>query len=1158
MKSLKILQSTAIAGILVFFISAVQPTTANDSKQTSTKYLTVSTSEMEVKVDKAVDTGTKLADFLNSLEKEFDVNFFYKSEILIDKRFSKRLIISKGESLYDILSQLFPDFGLDYNVLTHRTIGISKRDDKQESDGRSIIELVTGQVTDEETGNTIPGVNVIVKGTTIGTSTDADGNYELEAPSLQDTLIFSFIGYERTEVPINGQTTLNISLAEQAIQGQEILVSGYQTQQRASVTGSISSVDTELAFAGKAVNNPIQSLQGQVAGLFVNTSGNPSGEDTEIRIRGVSTLNDNSPLYVIDGVPTKESAFNALNPNDIDDIQVLKDAPSAAIYGSRASNGVILITTKKSRENTFTVNYSSELSISRITNRPDLLNPTQRAQVHFWANTYVGNNPDDIPVVDYDWERTGPGRFDYQLNNVILPDMLADGVRANKEGTDWFDEVTRTGAVQEHNISISTGGDRGGALFSARVHDNQYIYKERRFSKYQVRVNSQFDVFEDGSFTIGENLSLSTSRDNGYKDNLQDALSGRSLRPILPVYDEDGDFSGPPTGDFTDSENPLGLLNINSDDLTQKTTLFGNVYANIDLLDNLSWNSNFGLDWSSDRLRDIDRRYQWGFLSNRINSLDNRDTNNFNWNLNSTLNYKLDFENHSTNFLAGTEATQNSETWNLSRREDFSIETLDFFVEGAGSGSQIVDGFKTGFSLLSFFGKVDYAYKRKYLASATVRYDGSSKFAEGNRFGTFPSATIGWRVTQESFMDNVEFLSEFKLRAGWGRTGNQQIANSARFDLFDVSYDGLPSITPWDHSFSYANYGTAYSYSGADTGTLPSGFRRTQTANPNLRWEETSEYNIGVDFSINNDKIYGSIDYFNRNTSDILIQPEIISAIGEGGSRFLNGASVEVQGFEVSTTYRNQVGDFNYRIIGNLGFFDDEITELPSDVVDSYAGNSEKTILGRSPNALFGYVADGLFRTQTEVDEHANQPGKDLGRIRYKDLNGDGVINTQDQDFFGSSTANIEYGVNLVLNYHGFDFSTFWQGIARRDVLELNRDNFEFPSSGSGTNYGTRILEAWTPTNSDSDIPALTLNDDNNEFRTSTYFLSNGAYTKLRAITIGYTFSGFTFANNLRVYATGENLLTFKAPSFVGKDPERPTYDFPRPVRFNLGIDIQF
>jgi TonB-linked SusC/RagA family outer membrane protein len=1095
---------------------------------------------------------------LELLANKANVGFSYNPNVIPLKRIT---LMMSDVPAYEVLYKILEDTRLEPVLPPSKDVIVIREKDIQVGElNLNQVVTITGTVTDGQSSEPIPGVNVTIKGApSMGAATDLNGNYSLNVRSLErDTLRFSYIGYQILEEPINGRTTVDVSLALATVRGQEIVVSGYQTQQRVDVTGSISSVDIDAAFGGRTVNNPIQALQGQAAGLYVTTSGDPSGADTQVRVRGGSTLNDNDPLYVIDGVPTKQSAFSVLNPNDIADIQILKDAPSSAIYGSRASNGVILITTKKAVGNTFSVNYSSNLSFSRINNRPELLNPTERAEVEFWANVYVGNNPDDIPVVDYDWERTGPGRFDYQINSVILPDELAPGVPANKEGTDWFDVATRPGVIQEHSLSIAAGGERGGALFSGRIHDNQYIYKNRDFSKYQVRVNSHFDVIEGGGFTIGQNLSISTSKDRGLKSDLQDALSGRSLRPILPVYEDDGDFSGPPTGDFTDSENPLGLLTLDKDDVTRSTTVFGNVYANINLLQNLSWNSNFGIDWTDGINRNIARRYQWGFLSRNINYLENIDNNEFNWNLNSVLNYQLDLDDHSVTLLGGIEATENEEVWNLSRRDDFSLETVDFFVEGAASGNQSVNGARTGFSLLSFFTKADYAYQNRYLFSVTVRHDGSSKFAKENRFGTFPSFTVGWRINEESFMDDVSFLSELKLRAGWGRTGNQGISNEARFDLYDVSYQGNPVIMPWNSGFSYANYGTAYSYSGADTGTLPSGFRKVQTGNPNLQWETTEEYNVGVDYSIHNDKIFGSLDYFMRNTFDILIEPDIISAVGEGGARFLNGASVEVKGFEVSTTFRDRIGDINYRITGNLGFFDDKITKLPADVVDSFTGNTEQTILGRSPNALFGYVADGLFRSQAEIDAHAVQPGKDLGRIRYKDLNGDGVINTLDQKYFGSATANIEYGVNLGLNYKNIDFNAFLQGVAKRDVMDHPRDNYEFVSSGSGTNYGKRILNAWTPTNSGSSIPAVTVNDDNNEFRTSTYFLANGSYAKLRSVTLGYTLSNFSFAKSLRLYVTWENLFTIKAPSFISEDPERPTYTFPRPQTLNFGVDIQF
>lgn len=1019
-----------------------------------------------------------------------------------------------------------------------------------------LAQTVSGVVTDQADGEVLPGVNIIVKGTSLGTSTGMEGAYDLNVNSLQDTLVFSFVGYETQEVPINGREQIDIEMVQQTFEGQEIVVSGYQIQNTADVTGSISVVEPE-ALQNRTVSNPIKSMQGQVPGLYVNTSGDPTGA-TEVRIRGVSTLNNNDPLYVIDGVPTKQSAFEVLNPNDIESIQVLKDAPSAAIYGARASNGVILVTTKKSKANTFEVNYSSQVTLSQYATKPDVLDAEGRARAQWRAAVNDGLDPDQIPDVNYDWTRNQDGSA--TLNGVSFPDMITNGYPTSD--TNWYDVISERGVQQEHNISISSGSERGGARMSVRYYQDDYILKHRDYEKFTARINSSYK-FNEGKIEIGENLSFSNGLNKGLHDPgpLGQALN---VRPLLPVYTTGGEYSGPPTGAFVDNTNPLMELDYNKWDQTSRLNLFGNIYANFEVLENLSINTNFGIDWGNSHYRDIQRTYSTGYLSRDVNSLMNSKSEDFAWNFNATAQYDFEYEDHNATILAGTEATKNTFSQNASTREGFAIETLDYFVENAGSGSQFVSGSRTGFSLLSFFGKVDYSFNNKYLASATLRYDGSSKFGNENRYGAFPSFTLGWRLANEAFIsDNLPFISSLKLRVGWGQTGNQEISNIARFTLFEPSYGSERMLLPpWARGYDYANYGTAYDLFGNDTGSLPSGFRRIQTGNDELKWEATTETNIGLDYGLWDQKIAGSLDYFMRNTSDILISPAFIAVEGEGSSRFINGASVETRGWEAAITYRGGGNSFNYTVRANVGHFNDEITDLPSDVVDSYPGNSEKTILGESMNSIFGYVADGIFRTQQEVNNHADQPGKGLGRIRYKDLNGDGQITPLDQDYLGTSSANYEFGLNLKANYKRFDAEIFLQGVAGRDVIDERKERTDFTSLWAGTNYGSRTLDAWTPQNSDSDIPALTLADNNDEGRISTYFLADGSYLKMRRVSVGYTVQDFSVFSRLRVYVAGENLLTIKDNSgddaFTSPDPENPTSNYPRPRKVSLGLNVSF
>ncbi|MFH5884673.1 SusC/RagA family TonB-linked outer membrane protein [Halalkalibaculum sp. DA3122] len=1008
-------------------------------------------------------------------------------------------------------------------------------------------QTVSGQITDQSNGDPLPGVNVVVKNSTTGTATNSEGNYELEVRSLQDTLVVSFVGFERKEIPIDGRTTINIQLVPRVYEGDELVVSGYQVQRKVDVTGAVSIAETE-DFENSPTSNPIKSLQGSVPGLFINTNGDPAG-GAEVRVRGVSTLNNNDPLYVIDGVPTKQSAFDILNPNDIESIQVLKDAASASIYGARASNGVIVVTTKQAEENAFQVDYSSKFTHSAYTTKPSMLDTKGRARVQWQATVNDGGDPDEIPIVEYDWERKSDGTA--VLNSITIPEYITEGVPT--ANTDWFEAMTRDGFIQEHNLSVSTGGERGGAVLSLRYYKDEYIMKFNNYEKVSARINSHHN-FLDGDIKIGENLTISNGVDNGYGG--VPFANAWQIRPMLPVRTEDGSYSGPVTGDFVDQENPVMLLDYNQWDKTGSVNMFGNVYADISLLENLTMSNSFGIDWINSHSRDIQRTFNTGFISRETNSLENFKSESFNWNLSSTLQYDLQLNNHNTTFLAGVEATRNQYSNNFSYREDFAVETENYMVENAGSGRQSVGGSRTGSALLSYFGKINYVFNNKYLASATFRYDGSSRFGSNNRYGTFPSLSAGWRLGNESFIsNNLQVISELKFRASWGVTGNQEISDIARYTIYRTHY-GEDAV-----AFNSSN-GTAYDLNGADSGPLPSGFRKTQTGNSNLKWEETEEFNLGLDFGLFEDKLTGSIDVFERNTEDILISPDYIAVRGEGGNRFVNGASVETTGAEFFIEYRNQAGEFNYSIRGNVGHYKDKITELPADVVDSYPGNSEKTILGQSMNSHFGYVYDGIFQNQQEVDEHADQTGKGVGRIRYKDLNGDGVITPLDQKYLGTSTADYEYGLNLQASYKKFDVRVFLQGVLGREVYNQFKRRTDFASLWAGTNYGTRMLDAWTPSNRDTFIPAATLTDSNNEGRVSTYFIDNGSYLKLRQISLGYTPNNFLGTRSIRLFVTGENLLTVKDNSgidaFTAPDPEDPSIGLPRPRKVSVGINLSF
>jgi len=1007
---------------------------------------------------------------------------------------------------------------------------------------------IKGTVIDQVSQQALTGATVQETGTSNTVLTGESGSFQITVTSDTATLTVTYLGYISQRIPLNGVKTITVRLAPEDNALDEVVVVGYNTQRKVDLTGAVAVVNT-ADLTNSPSPNPIKALQGRIPGVSIVTDGNPAGGAT-VRIRGVSTLNNNDPLYIIDGVPTKSSAFSILNANDIESMQVLKDGSSAAIYGSRASNGVVIVTTKQAKNKGFTVNYSTALTSSRYTGIPKMLDSEDWARVQWQATINDGNDPDNIPFVSYDWDRDANGKA--TLHGLSIPEYIITGVRS--ANTNWFDAISRPGFIQEHNLAFSGAGENTGSMISLRFYDNKYVLQDKNNKRFSGRINTYQNLF-DQKIKIGENLVISNVLDNGMSSTLP-LSTALSLRPILPIFTDDGNYSGPVTGAFVDQQNPYMLLNINQWDQRNNLNVFGNFYVNAQLLSNLTLNTNFGIDWQKGRDRDIERKYHTGILSRDINSLRNGFADDFTWNINGTLQYDLHTNKHQATFLAGTELIKNKYQFSSTYREDFALETLDYFVEDAGTGQQLVSGNRSGYSLMSFFGKINYAYNDTYLVTVTTRYDGSSRFGSNNRFGFFPSISAGWRLDKESFIaESLPFFSELKIRGAWGVTGNQEISNTASYTTY------LPHYGENDIAFDSDN-GTAYDIRGADQGALPSGYRKTQTGNDNLRWEESSETNVGLDFAMLEGKLSGSFDYFNKRTKDILISPVYLAALGEGGNRYVNGASMQTRGFEVLLSYQDHSHALQYGITANLGHYRDKITDLPPDVVSSYPGNVEQNILGRSVNSLFGYVTDGIFKSQEEADQYADQPGKGIGRLRFKDLNNDGVINTLDQQYLGVSAPLYEYGLTLNLQYKKFDFNIFLQGVFGRQIYNSFKQRTDFASLWAGINYGQRILDAWSPDNADASIPAPTLVDNNNEGRMSTYFIENGRYLKLRQASLGYRFDQLPFFKTLRVYITGDNLFTVKDRSgtdaFTAFDPENPNNTFPIPRNITFGLNASF
>lgn len=1010
-------------------------------------------------------------------------------------------------------------------------------------------EVIKGKVVSANQ-KPLSGVTVSVSETGASTTTNSKGEFQLNDLVKGNTLIFNYPDYSTQEIVVDERNIFNIVLASEKVKSiEEVIVTGYTKQKKSDITGAVSVVEMK-DLNKQSEPNPIKSLQGRVAGVNITADGSPSGSNTKVLIRGVGTLNNTDPLYVIDGVPTK-SGMQELNPSDIESMQVLKDASSASIYGSRAANGVIIITTKKGKKGKMRIDLNYYTSFSQYARKTPVLDAQQFGRVLWQANINDGLNPNSNNLsYNFDWNvQNGIPT----LNSVNIPEYLDPAKTIKSANTNWFDAVSQTGQANALDFSMSSASDKGASFFSLGYYDNDGVVKLTDFKRLTARVNTSYNFF-DGKLKIGENFTYTKTNEVMDPGVLDPAL--RAL-PIIPVHTVDGIGWGGPVGGMNDRQNPVRLLEYNKDNAQKYQRFFGNAYAELKVVKDLTLRSSFGIDFSNYYKRALQRSYVSGFLQNQKNAVNIDESTTQKWTWSNTAQYTAKAGNHHFDLLGGMEMynDQFDNTW--LRKEGFLVENPDYMYPDAGTGDAFNGGTSTVYSLLSYFGKFSYDYDNRYLFSATLRYDGSSRFGKNNRFGTFPAFSLGWRINKEKFaQDLIPFFSDLRVRAGWGQTGNQEISNQAVYSLYIANYAG--GNPTWATS-----YGTAYDISGVGSGLLPSGFIATQTKNDDLRWETTTQTNLGLDFGFFNQKLTGSVDVYQKRTKDILVLPPYLGVIGEGGNRWINGASMENKGLEVALSYQNETsGGFRYEVAGNFSINRNKITELPQAVVNNYGGNgTTDNILGRPINSMYGYVADGLFRTQSEVDNSAAQSGKGLGRIRYADLNGDGIINDKDRTWIGNPNPGFMYGLNINFSYKNFDLSTFWQGITDIDVINAKKYQTDFWSVDDvGSNKGTRLLNAWSPQNPNSDIPALTTIDSNAESRFSTYYVENGSYLKLRVLQLGYTLPKSILDNynmsNFRIYASVQNLLTIKSKSFTGIDPESPAFGYPLPITINFGVNF--
>ena len=996
---------------------------------------------------------------------------------------------------------------------------------------------VTGTVTDID-GESLPGVNVLIDGTMIGTITDADGRYSITAPSPNSILVVSYVGYTRIRVPIEGRSVVDVELAPEFRAIDEIVVVGYGTRMREELTGSVSSLSgdkMEISTAPSAMSR----IQGQVSGVTVTHANTPGGQAT-VRVRGLGTLNDNEPLYIIDGVPS--SPGNNLNPNDIESISVLKDASSAAIYGTRGANGVIIITTKRGREGQRpTVNFNARTGITQAINQYDLLNTAEYGEM-LWLEA---RNRGLTPGVDYSHPQYGGGT-EPRIPNYILPggamsvnhDLYSypdfQIFEASVPGTNWYDEIYQNGLVQEYDLSVTGGGDNVTYAFSASYLDEEGMLMNTGFTRFTFRNNA--DARFTDWFKAGQSLQvINTNNFGNLGDNSEGTVISQAYRsqPIIPVYDIAGNFAGSKAPGMGNSGNPVAMLERAKNNGGQWFRILGNIFGEADLYDGLTLRTTLGYNYGQ-------WNGWWMNLANfehsepnRIDGLSRSNNYSLQWNWANTINYQATIgDDHRLNVILGTEAIENNYKWMDASRSQYFSTDPNYMQLSAGEINQTNAGSGSEWSLFSVFGRVNYDLMGKYLFEATVRRDGSSRFGADNRYANFPAASFAWALSQEDFMAGTRSWLDFaKLRIGWGISGNDRIGN------YNI----------------YSTYGTnihhsAYAIDGSNTSSVV-GFQPSVVGNPNVTWETTETINLGLDFTVLNSTLNFSVDGWQRNTSDMLYQLSVPQVMGIATPPFVNIGEMKNTGFDIELGYNNTAmgGQFRYAVTGTLSRYVNEITKLADDVEEQLIMGWQRQMsytraqVGTAFPEFYGYVVEGVFQTQQEADDHPafgdyNAPG----RFKYQDTNGDGVITPADMEYIGSPHPDFTGGLNIDLGYGDFDLNMFFYGSYGNDMINYVRRWIDFGMFNGGKSKDA-LYNSWGSPyvdNADAKLPIHDLAEGSQQ--PSTHFIEDASFLRMKNLRLSYNLPRSVVnrlqIQNIRVYGQVTNLFTLT--NYSGLDPE--------------------
>lgn len=1127
----------AYIATLVLLLGVVPPSLATNSPQAYVN--------LELSLNK-----TTVGDLVQHISKQTGYEFSY-DEALLNKEIGNISVNMKNESIKNVLSKVFKNTGISYKIIDNRVFLKDNSKTKGERVASYVTTVaqqskkITGTIVDES-GIPVIGANIVVKGTTNGTVTDADGKFVLDNIPEGAIVVVSYIGYLDQEMPVSGRSVLNINLKEDTQKLDEVVVVGYGVQKKANLTGSVSTVKYGQELENRPITDPSQALSGKVTGVWVSqNSGAPGSDGATIRVRGYGTLNNTDPLVLIDGV---EGRMAELAPNDIASITVLKDAASAAIYGSRAANGVVLIETKKGSGDKVSVNYTGYFGVQQLGRRYNIITDSPE-YMELWNSAFTNSG-----------------------SNPLFPDEVIQAFRNGNDpykypSTNYFDEVFHNSFTTQHNLSATIGGKKSNSYISLGYLKNNGIVKNTDAERYSLTVNTEAKVSNWSRLGARARLMRKVSNQpydgigrviymmaNGHPFSTPYLQDGKTFGGTQAMY-LSGDKAGQP---IVDTRNPFPDL-YNGQNQSINNFMKGNVYATIDFMEGLSLTAQYSGQYNNnnqDKYNQLHYCYTDLDGSNKSKPLDFPSTLNvyrkvsdeFYSTFFANLNFNKTFgEIHDVSALLGYQ--QEALTKRVTEASKTDPSKGDLHQVSSGTKNPTAIGNKYQWRMLSYFGRVNYALMGKYLAEINLRADASSRFAKGNRWGYFPSFSAGWRLGEEHFMKNLGIFDNLKIRASWGKLGNQNIGSASNSDYFPY----LTVLTQdYENSYNFNN-------------TLAPGAAVTGLVDPMITWETTTTTDIGLDLGFLKNRLNIEADYFVRKTSDIIVQLPIPTVLGGLTAPFENVGEMKNEGLEINVNWQDRVvaSDFNYSIGANFTYVNNEVTKFrggksPDQLYLIREGYSYKT--------LYGFIQEGVYQTDEEAQKHMFDNGyvPTAGDLKYKDVNGDGKLDYRDKQEIGNTIPKFTYGINGSLSWKNFDLNFQFAGIA--GVNGYFKNAWTEPLGISGGSITERWRNAWTKDNPSNELPLIKVNDTWNR-QESSFWTCNMSWFKLKNIQLGYTLptalANKMFLQKCYVYFNATDVFTIVSDKYEGFDPERDTFadgygHYPIPRVFSFGLNLSF